>query len=70
MDTNNDSTIRHDIENMDTQEARMVMETEFNSRPCFMEYKTYLEVDTDKIEPTEALEKIRETEGVEIEKAF
>jgi len=55
---------------MDTQEARMVMETEFNSRPCFMEYKTYLEVDTDKIEPTEALEKIRETEGVEIEKAF
>lgn len=35
-----------------------------------MEYKTYLEVDTDKVEPTEALEKIREIEGVDIETAF
>lgn len=32
-----------------------------------MEYKTYLQIDTDQIEPTEALEKIREIEGVEIE---
>jgi len=32
-----------------------------------MEYKTRLKVDTDKLAPTEALEKIREIEGVEIE---
>jgi hypothetical protein len=35
-----------------------------------MEFKTYLEVDDDKIEPTKALEKIREIEGVDIETAF
>lgn len=33
----------------------------------FMEYKTYLTINTDTIEPTEALEKIREIEGVDIE---
>jgi len=35
-----------------------------------MEYKTYLEVDDEVIEPTEALEKIREIEGVDIQTAF
>ena len=35
-----------------------------------MEYKTYLKVDKDKIEPTEALEKIQEIEGVDFETAF
>jgi predicted RNA-binding protein len=35
-----------------------------------MEYKTYLEVDEDKIEPTEALEKIREIEGVNIQRSI
>lgn len=35
-----------------------------------MEYKTYLEVDDDEIAPTEALEKIREIKGVDIETAF
>jgi len=42
----------------------------FDSRPCFMEFKTYLEIDEEQIEPTEALEKIREIEGVDIETAF
>lgn len=50
-------------------EARMVV-AEFDSPPCFMEYKTYLKVDDDEITPTEALEKIRDIEGVEIETAF
>ncbi len=35
-----------------------------------MEYKARLKVDDDKIEPTKALEKIREIEGVDIETAF
>lgn len=35
-----------------------------------MEFKTYLNVDDNEIEPTKALEKINEIEGVEIETAF
>jgi hypothetical protein len=34
------------------------------------EYKTYLHVDDDKLDPTEALSKIREIEGVQIETAI
>jgi len=37
------------------------------STVLFMEYKTRLKVDTEKINPTEALEKIRKIEGIEIE---
>ena len=35
-----------------------------------MEYKTYLKVDVEKINPTTALKKIRDIEGVEIERAM
>jgi hypothetical protein len=35
-----------------------------------MEYKTHLTVDTDTLNPTKAFEKIREIEGVEIERAI
>jgi len=34
------------------------------------EYKTYLQVDTDQIDSTEALAQIRDIDGVEIELAF
>lgn len=46
--------------------------TKTGSNPvrAFMEYKTYLTVDDDKINPTEALNKIREIEGVDIETAI